>query len=102
MGMQSQTFTTETGAQALLAVSAHHAVSVLIVTTDATDDIDIEVVHEDVAKSGVTRHKLKDNATGGTLTQYLEQITTPIKGIGINIVTNNSSDIKVFVSSGMR
>ena len=87
----TQTFTTETGEQALIEIPATDNITVFI-ESGASDDIDIEVGF----KGSATRFKVEQGLSGN----IAKHVQGPINFIGIDIDANVSNDIKVhFLSS---
>ena len=96
-----QTFTSEAGEQAIIAVDPAHAVTIAVVSGGTTDEIDLEIHLEDPDKTTPTRIKDSLDIVAG-VNVFTKSITGPISGIGIDININNSSDIKVYVVTTRR
>jgi hypothetical protein len=92
-----QEFTTETGQQEILAINKSHDVSFGL-SCGATDIIDIEITLDNINKTFYLRHVALGDISGS----IADTTEGPITGIGINIKTNNSNNIKLEVRTSYR
>lgn len=96
----SQSFTTETGLQAVIPVNATHEVLVVINGNASSDDIDLEIILDDPTDSP-TRHKLAQDVISSSA-PYIKKIDGPVRGVAIDIDANVSNDISVQVLTAPR
>lgn len=82
----TQTFTSETGEQAMVTVPTDHNVAVYI-ESGGSDDIDIEVQ----APGDTTRFKVETALNGNVV----RKVAAPIRAVGIDIDANVSNSITV-------
>ena len=101
MAYTLQKFTVETGEQAIVPVLHGEDVTVVVSGANGVDEVDIQVVLDNPDKSVVIRTTVETDVLTAkdTITKTLEG---PVQGIGINIITNVSNDIKAEVLSAFR
>ena len=94
MSYDLQTFTTETGAQAIIPVCHNYDVTYALQCGE-TDVVDIEISLDNTDKSSYLRTVALSDQSGN----LVDTTDGPVTGIGINIKTNISNSIKFEVLS---
>jgi len=95
---KEQIFTTETGEQELIPINDNHDVTVLIIGGLITDDLNLQITLDNPRRPGVLRVEVAIDVLSSNVI-FLKTLEGPIQSVGLDIILNDSNNIRMQVLS---